>query len=91
MNMQCSVCGSWSVTWRGPLSALTHTECGLCGARDCHKTPPALRSRPHRDDEDVLQEAGPPLNAAELSALEGLPLNEEERRAWAKLRREGKA
>lgn len=29
--MQCSQCGGL-VTWRGPLSAVTHTECQGCGA-----------------------------------------------------------
>ena len=31
--MQCSQCGGL-VTWRGPLSALTHTECPGCGAQN---------------------------------------------------------
>jgi len=30
--MICSACGGPNVTWRGPLSALTHTECADCGA-----------------------------------------------------------
>jgi len=30
--MICSICGGPNVTWRGPLSALTHTECSDCGA-----------------------------------------------------------
>ncbi|MEQ9723955.1 hypothetical protein ABQG65_22770 [Yersinia alsatica] len=29
--MQCSRCGG-SVIWKGPMSALTHTECQQCGA-----------------------------------------------------------
>lgn len=29
--MQCSQCGGL-VTWRGPLSSFTHTECHDCGA-----------------------------------------------------------
>ena len=29
--MKCSHCGGF-VTWQGPLSALTHTECHQCGA-----------------------------------------------------------
>ena len=31
MSMRCSICGG-SVVWRGPLHALTHTECTSCGA-----------------------------------------------------------
>lgn len=31
MSMICSKCGG-QVVWRGPLSALTHTECTQCGA-----------------------------------------------------------
>ena len=32
--MQCALCGGL-VTWRGPLSALTHTECESCGGQNC--------------------------------------------------------
>lgn len=32
-----SVCNSPNVTWRGPLTALTHTECGDCGATNCQQ------------------------------------------------------
>lgn len=32
--MICEICGG-QVTWRGPWSALTHTECENCGARNC--------------------------------------------------------
>ena len=31
--MICSRCGG-SVTWRGPWSNLSHTECERCGARN---------------------------------------------------------
>lgn len=31
MSMTCSKCGGM-VVWKGPLSALTHTECTHCGA-----------------------------------------------------------
>ena len=31
--MICAGCGG-SVEWKGPLSALTHTECEACGAID---------------------------------------------------------
>ncbi len=33
--MICSICGG-VVIWKGPLSALTHTECQLCGEINCH-------------------------------------------------------
>ena len=32
--MKCDLCGGL-VTWRGPLSALTHTECESCGGQNC--------------------------------------------------------
>lgn len=32
--MMCSLCGGL-VTWRGPLVALTHTQCDSCGERNC--------------------------------------------------------
>ena len=34
--MQCERCNG-EVTWRGPLSALTHTECGSCGGINCQR------------------------------------------------------
>jgi hypothetical protein len=34
--MICSICGG-EVTWRGPLSALTHTQCGSCGRKNCQE------------------------------------------------------
>ena len=35
--MVCERCGG-EVTWRGPITALTHTECAACGARNSQKT-----------------------------------------------------
>ena len=32
--MKCELCGGL-VTWRGPLNALTHTECEKCGGQNC--------------------------------------------------------
>jgi len=32
--MICSLCGG-IVTWRGPITSLTHTECERCGGRNC--------------------------------------------------------
>ena len=32
--MKCEACDGL-VSWRGPLSALTHTECERCGRRNC--------------------------------------------------------
>lgn len=32
--MLCSLCNG-EVTWRGPLIALTHTQCGSCGEKNC--------------------------------------------------------
>lgn len=32
--MICRKCGGL-VTWRGPLTALTHTECERCGGINC--------------------------------------------------------
>lgn len=29
--MICRACGTDTVTWRGPITALTHTECSRCG------------------------------------------------------------
>ena len=34
--MICSNCGGL-VTWRGPISNLTHTECEKCGGQNCQQ------------------------------------------------------
>jgi len=34
--MICSLCGG-HVTWRGPMVALTHTQCGSCGGINCQE------------------------------------------------------
>lgn len=39
-SMRCSICGGGNVTWRGPLSNLTHTECAECGGRNCQEVEP---------------------------------------------------
>ena len=46
--MQCELCGGL-VTWRGPLSALTHTECESCGGQNCQVAEPVA------DDTDEPQ------------------------------------
>lgn len=33
-KMECSLCGGY-VEWKGPLTALTHTECHECGNINC--------------------------------------------------------
>ena len=50
--MQCEKCGGL-VTWRGPLSALTHTECESCGGINCQ-----LVER-DQEDEDAELCGGP--------------------------------
>lgn len=37
--MICKYCNGL-VTWRGPFSALTHTECESCGATNCQRPEP---------------------------------------------------
>jgi hypothetical protein len=34
-DMVCMYCCTATVTWRGPWSNLTHTECSKCGSRNC--------------------------------------------------------
>lgn len=43
--MKCADCGGL-VTWRGPLTDLTHTECERCGHRNCQE----VESQPFDDD-----------------------------------------
>ena len=44
--MKCERCGGL-VTWRGPFSALTHTECERCGGINCQ-----LPEQTQDEDED---------------------------------------
>jgi hypothetical protein len=44
--MICASCGG-EVTWRGPMSNLTHTECASCGAINNQVVEP----EPDSDDE----------------------------------------
>jgi len=48
--MECGKCGGL-VTWRGPLSALTHTECESCGGINCQLV------ECEQEDEDEAAEA----------------------------------
>lgn len=41
--MICVYCHSDTVTWRGPLVALTHTQCSRCGRINCQKAHPEDR------------------------------------------------
>jgi len=34
--MRCERCGGY-VEWKGPLTALTHTECAKCGGTNCQE------------------------------------------------------
>lgn len=44
--MICTFCGG-EVTWRGPITNLTHTECNQCGAANCQ-----IMDEPNEDDEE---------------------------------------
>jgi hypothetical protein len=35
--MICSRCRTPTVTWRGPITGLTHTECSKCGGANCQE------------------------------------------------------
>jgi hypothetical protein len=45
--MVCASCGG-NVTWRGPITNLTHTECADCGAINNQLVDPARRRRGRR-------------------------------------------
>lgn len=48
--MFCANCGGL-VTWRGPLSQLTHTECEKCGGQNCQ----VPESEEIEDDDDEIE------------------------------------
>ena len=48
--MQCERCNG-EVTWRGPFSDLTHTECSSCGGINCQR----VAGQDEPDDSDMNQ------------------------------------
>jgi uncharacterized ferredoxin-like protein len=46
--MICSYCGGL-VTWRGPLTDLTHTQCESCGRQNCQEA--EQTTEPEDEDE----------------------------------------
>lgn len=54
MTMICERCGTATVKWKRPLSALTHTECSLCGGMNCQRAEHASD-----DNSDANPEASP--------------------------------
>lgn len=42
----CAHCHTETVTWRGPLADLTHTECSRCGGINCQQV-----ERPDAEDD----------------------------------------
>ena len=48
--MTCERCGG-HVTWRGPLSNLTHTQCEDCGATNCQIPEPYQMDDECEDDD----------------------------------------
>lgn len=48
--MICAICGGGRVEWKGPWSALTHTECPDCGGVNCQA------AEPEADDDDQEQD-----------------------------------
>ena len=48
--MICNICGG-EVIWKGPLSALTHTECQHCGEINCQ-----IIEEPEPEQESEQQE-----------------------------------
>ena len=48
--MKCNLCGGL-VTWRGPLTALTHTKCASCGGVNCQEVD---EDHPLDEEDNVL-------------------------------------
>ncbi len=44
--MICSHCKTLTVEWKGPLTALTHTECSSCGRTNCQIPEPTEEGQP---------------------------------------------
>ncbi|MGP9819234.1 hypothetical protein ACTZWW_04395 [Salinarimonas sp. NSM] len=66
--MICTYCGTDTVTWRGPWSNLTHTECERCGRQNCQEI--ATEGEPDADDgDDAHADTGDVLGMAGLVAF----------------------
>lgn len=72
--MICRICGG-EVLWKGPLSALTHTECQSCGETNCQtvqEPEPEPEQEPEREMVTVTREmamdAGDPSGVAQLTS-----------------------
>lgn len=48
--MICAYCFG-EVTWRGPLSNLTHTECNDCGRTNCQQVDESAEGADHGPDD----------------------------------------
>jgi hypothetical protein len=55
--MICAFCNG-TVTWRGPLSNLTHTECADCGRQNCQQVDEANEDASADCDEQPSDQAG---------------------------------
>ncbi len=55
--MICELCGD-HVTWRGPLVALTHTECAKCGGLNCQVPEHGEDDSEPNDDGEDFERAG---------------------------------
>lgn len=64
--MICAGCGG-SVEWKGPLSALTHTECEACGAIDNQEPETAAEEEPAGMDGRLRRHKS--RNALDVDAL----------------------
>lgn len=53
--MICSICGG-HVTWRGPLTALMHTQCESCGESNCQEVADEVRDDLDEQDDMDLQD-----------------------------------
>lgn len=49
-DMVCDHCGKTGIRWRGPLAALTHTECPHCGGINCQRVDPEFDDISDGDD-----------------------------------------
>ena len=57
--MICSICGSGNVEWKGPLVALTHTECADCGGTNCQEVEEYYPEEYEEENEEAAEEETP--------------------------------
>lgn len=71
MTMQCKHCGG-VVVWKGPLTALTHTECTRCGATNSQVAEPDAEDQRYDFEDEMASTVAQAFAERTQSAIRAL-------------------